>query len=87
MTEIDNMREHSDFSGEFTEDGVVVYIDIYRAAGSDDGWALEVVDDQGVSTIWEGTFPTDRAAYEEFLATIQRDGIESFSDAPSSYLH
>lgn len=87
MTQNDTELEYSDFSGDFTEDDVVVRIDIYRVAGGDSGWTLEVIDETGASTVWDDTFPTDRAAYEEFLATIQRDGIESFRDEPTSYLH
>ena len=79
--------EYSDFSGEFIEDDVVVRIAIYRAAGSADGWTLEVIDHTGASSVWDDAFETDQAAYEEFLATVQRDGIETFLDEPVTLLH
>jgi len=44
MTEEDPKQEHSDFAGEFTDDGVTVLVDIFRPAGSTGGWSLEVID-------------------------------------------
>jgi hypothetical protein len=79
--------EYSDFSGEFIEDDVVVRIAIYRPVGSADGWTLEVIDHTGASSVWDDAFETDQAAYEEFLATVQRDGIETFLDEPVTLLH
>lgn len=87
MTGQKQTLEHSDFSGEFIEDDVVVRIDIYRVAGSADGWTLEVIDHTGASSVWDDAFATDQAAYEEFLATVQRDGIETFLDEPVTLLH
>lgn len=74
--------EHSDFSGEFTDDGVTVLVDIFRLAGSKDGWSLEVIDQNEGLTVWEEPFPTDKDAYEEFLATIESEGIHSFLEDP-----
>ncbi|MDI7863629.1 hypothetical protein MRS76_16860 [Rhizobiaceae bacterium n13] len=87
MTKKTPPLEHSDFSGEFTEDDIVVRLDIYRVAGSESGWTLEVIDETGASTVWDDTFTTDREAFEEFLATIQREGIETFLDEPTTTLH
>lgn len=78
----DPKLEHSDFSGEFTDDGVTVLVDIFRLAGSTDGWSLEVIDQEEGLTVWEETFPTDKEAYEEFLATIESEGIHSFLEDP-----
>ena len=78
----DSELEHSEFAGEFTEDGVTVLLDIFRPAGSQGGWSMEVIDPQQGSTIWDEPFATDREAFEEFLATLQRDGIRSFVDQP-----
>ncbi len=74
--------EHSDFAGEFTDDGVTVLVDIFRAAGSQDAWSMEVIDQEEGLTVWEEPFATDKEAFEEFLATIQRDGIRSLLDDP-----
>lgn len=70
--------EHSDFSGEFEDDGITVLVDIFRAAGSKDGWTLEVISQGEDVTTWEDTFATDLEAWEEFLATTEKDGIRSF---------
>jgi aryl-phospho-beta-D-glucosidase BglC (GH1 family) len=70
--------EHSDFSGEFEDDGITVLVDIHRPAGSQGGWALEVISQEEDVTTWEDTFETDKDAWEEFLATTERDGIRSF---------
>ena len=74
--------EHSDFAGEFTDDGVTVLVDIFRPAGSEGGWTMEVIDQDEGLTVWEEPFPTDKDAFEEFLATVERDGIHSFLEDP-----
>lgn len=76
--------EHSDFAGEFTEDGVTVLVDIFRKAGSTDAWTMEVIDQEEGLTVWEEPFATDKEAFEEFLATVERDGIDSFLEEPGS---
>jgi hypothetical protein len=78
MPENEQQYEFSEFSGEFVDDCVMVTIGIYRPAGTNADWTLEVVDQEGYSTVWEDLFDTDRDAFDEFLATIQRDGIRSF---------
>lgn len=70
--------EFSVHSGPQSLNGLQVHISIYRLAGTDDQWTLEVENSFGGSTIWEDTFPTDDTAYAEFLATIAKDGIEQF---------
>lgn len=78
--------EHSEFSGEFEDDGVTVLVDIFRPAGTNGDWTLEVISQTEVVTTWEENFETDQAAWEEFLATAERDGVKSFleeDDEPS----
>jgi hypothetical protein len=70
--------EHSELAGEFTEDGVTVLVDIFRPAGTQNDWMMEVITEEDDLTTWEEPFATDREAFEEFLATIERDGIRSF---------
>ncbi len=70
--------EHSDFSGEFEDDGVTVLVDIFRPAGTNGDWTLEVISQTEVVTTWEDGFATDQDAWEEFLATAERDGVKSF---------
>ncbi|ABR60271.1 hypothetical protein GOC91_28725 [Sinorhizobium medicae] len=87
MTDTEQQYEFSEFSGQFVDDGVVVVIGIYRPAGTNADWTLEVVDQEGYSTIWDDSFATDREAFEEFLATIQRDGIRSFLEQSIHSVH
>lgn len=87
MPESEQQYEFSEFSGEFVDDDVMVTIGIYRPAGTNGDWTLEVVDQEGYSTVWDDLFSTDREAFEEFLATIQRDGIRSFLDLSIHTVH
>lgn len=81
--------EHSELSGEFTEDGVTVLVDIFREAGTQGDWTLEVITEDEDLTTWEEPFPTDREAFDEFLATVAEDGIRSFfgEDEPAPSVH
>ena len=74
--------EHSELAGEFTDDGITVLVDIYRTAGTQGDWTLEVITEEDDVTTWEEPFPTDREAFDEFLATVERDGIRSFFGEP-----
>ncbi|MBK5567855.1 hypothetical protein AB4Z34_27765 [Ensifer sp. 2YAB10] len=87
MTDEEQTYEYSEFSGQFSDDGVVVELRIYRPAGTNHDWVLEVIDEEGFSTTWEDPFPTDREAFEEFIATVQRDGIQAFTDEPPQTVH
>jgi hypothetical protein len=56
---------------------------IYR--GEDDpGWILEVVDQEGRSTVWDGTFSTDQEALDKVLWMIRATGIATFSSCKDS---
>lgn len=72
--------EHSELAGEFTDDGVTVLVDIFRPAGTNGDWRMEVVTQDDSLIEWEEPFATDRDAFDEFLATIARDGIHTFLD-------
>ncbi|THK35730.1 hypothetical protein EHS39_22985 [Ensifer sp. MPMI2T] len=87
MPESEQQYEFSDFCGEFIDDDVMVTIGIYRPAGTNGDWTFEVVDQEGYSTIWDDRFATDRDAFEEFLATIKRDGIRSFLEQSIRTVH
>ena len=52
-------------------------VDIYKLEGGE-GWSLEVVTDDGTSIVWDDLFDDDRAAFEEALATIQKEGPVAF---------
>jgi hypothetical protein len=79
--------EHSELSGEFTEDGVTVLVDIFRTQGSQEDWTMEVVTQSEDLIRWDEPFETDRDAFDEFLATIARDGIASFLDDSEPAVH
>ena len=65
---------NSRHSGAFTKDGVTVQLHIYRLANT--RWTLEVVDAEGISTVWDDGFETDDQAREEFLRAIKNGMLE-----------
>ena len=71
--------EHSPLCGEITRDGRTVRVKIYRLAGPDDGWCLEVFDNEDASTVWSDLFATDKEAFAEFCEILETEGIRSFS--------
>jgi hypothetical protein len=79
----DPQFETSPLNGEYTKDGVTVRLEIYRLPRWSKGWALEVIHHEGGSTIWDGTFASDRDAYREFRMTLATEGISAFlNDSP-----
>ena len=76
----------SRLSGLFTQENIAVDVLIYRLE-ADEEWTLEVVDDQGTSTVWSETFATDKLAHEQFLRTVEVEGIITFLSKPNSTLH
>ena len=78
--------EHSPLSGRFTQDGITVEVKIYRFVGDVGDWALEVIDHDDGSTVWNELFPTDAAAFEAFKLAVEEDGMASFLE-PGEALH
>lgn len=81
MTDIENEEaeqeiELSELSSELTHEGITVQVGIYRAAGSQDGWTLEVIDEDDNSLIWEDTFALEQDAWDEFERALSEEGIE-----------
>ena len=88
MTNEDNPQiESSPLCTSVTRDGITVRVEIYRIAGSGDRWSLEVVDQDGGSTVWSDLFATDRDAYAEFTQTLEMEGIRSFAGSPQGLPH
>ncbi len=83
----DRELEFSPLSSRLTRDGVTVDVKIYRFAGTDDPWQLEVVDHEGGSTVWDDQFPTAQDAYRAFNEAVEEDGIGSFAAASSGTIH
>jgi hypothetical protein len=48
---------------------------------------MEVVTQDEDLIRWEEPFATDREAFDEFLATVARDGIASFLDGDDVSVH
>ncbi len=64
----------SGLSGPVSADGISATVEIYRLENQP-GWALEVVDEQGTSTVWDDQFPTDDLAMEAFRSVLQDEGM------------
>ncbi|MBB3166198.1 hypothetical protein E0I74_12065 [Rhizobium laguerreae] len=79
--------EHSELAGEFTDDGITVLVDIFRTSGSNEDWTMEVVTQSEDLIRWDEPFPTDRDAFDEFLAVVARDGIRSFLEEDEPSVH
>ena len=68
------------------DDGVSVKVCIYRLENTE--WSLEIVAQNGISTVWDDLFPSDEAALAEALKAIDEEGIRSFSiGGPDKVLH
>ncbi|WP_246685402.1 hypothetical protein [Methylobacterium sp. WL103] len=78
----DREIEDSPLGGSVTRDGITVQVHIYRFAGTDEEWTLEIVDHEGGHTPWEGTFAYDQDAYEAFEQEVAERGIRSFVEQP-----
>jgi hypothetical protein len=76
----------SRLSRTITRDGVTVDVHIFRSEG-DPEWALEVVDRDGASTVWEDTFATEQDALNEVFQTIAVEGMSGFLWQPEHKLH
>ena len=70
---------HSGLSQRTTVEGREFKIEIYRLE-QEPKWSLEVVDEDGTSTVWDDLFETDQAALDEVLKTIEDKGLSAFRD-------
>lgn len=69
----------SPLSQAFTADGLTVQVEIYRVDGTD-GWTLELVDEEGGSTVWQDSFATDTEAFAEFTDGVEQLGLAKLID-------
>jgi hypothetical protein len=60
-------------------EGESLHIEIYRLAHTE--WSLEVVDENGTSTVWEDTFSTDFEAHLVAMKAIEEEGLSAFKDS------
>jgi hypothetical protein len=68
----------SSLSGEFRRDGIAVDVQIYRGE-EEPTWILEVVDSANNSYVWNERFGSDQAAMEEFLASVESEGMKQYN--------
>ena len=54
-----------------------VQIEIYRLEHEEE-WTLEIVAEDGNSTVWDDTFATDREALYEAIWSVDKEGVRSF---------
>jgi len=71
--------EHSPLSGSFTRDGETIEVEIFRLAGAQDRWHMEIVHFSGC-TRWQDTFATDAEAHAILIAMIEASGLVPFVD-------
>lgn len=70
---------HSGLSQEINENGRLLRVEIYRLEHDPD-WTLEVVNEDGTSTVWDDLFKTDQKALDEVFRTIRDEGTSVFYD-------
>lgn len=80
-------REFSDLTGRATQDGVTVTVNVYRFAGTQDAWTLEVIDQAGWSTVWSQTFESDEDALDAFTEAVEEGGGMGAFLEPRPTLH
>lgn len=61
----------------FELDGHAFKLEIYRLE-HDSEWIMEVIDDEGASTVWDDPFDTDEAAHLHLLDVIDKEGLSAF---------
>ena len=69
-----------------TRHGLTIDVQIYRGL-DDEGSILEVVDENGGSTVWSDPFRTDEAALSAVMGIIATEGIASFLEDSSKKPH
>lgn len=79
--------DHSPLSGRFTRDGITVEVEVYRSAGTQEPWRLEVVDQNGGCTRWQSVFATEQEALQAFIEVVEANGVASFSSAAPAVRH
>ncbi len=79
--------ESSPLSRKLKRDGNEVDVLIYRIEGRDEGWTLEVVDEQDASTVWDEPFDTDQAALDAVMRIVEAEGISVFLRPLDDGLH
>ena len=68
---------YSELCREITRDGMTIRVSIFRMEHESEWW-LEVINQTYGSTTWDLPFATEEDALAEVVATIAKEGIETF---------
>jgi len=68
---------YSRFCRHFTWDGHKLEVNIYRLSDRP-GWQLEVINEEGTSTVWDDLFANEREANDAFQEALADEGIAAF---------
>ena len=79
MKEEDYEIVYSPLCRQVSQDGRTVDVHIYRG-DAEDTWILEVVAEDGSSTVWDDRFQSDHDALAEVTATILSEGMAAFDE-------
>ncbi|TXM65792.1 hypothetical protein [Methylobacterium sp. WL120] len=74
--------EASPLSRSVTRDGITVDVRIYRFAGINDAWTLEVIDSMSGQTVWDKAYADDQVAFDTFEDALDEHGMRSFVEQP-----
>jgi hypothetical protein len=72
-------------SEQIIEDGISLKVEICRLE-DDAQWSLEVVTDDGTSSVWDDLFDDDAAAFNEAVETIRTEDAQAFRDGGSNVI-
>ncbi len=70
---------YSGLSRKIVVGGLDFRVEIYRLE-HEPHWALEVIDKDGTSTVWDEQFKSDQEALDEVLKAIRDEGAAAFVD-------
>lgn len=80
MSERDPNLVTSSLSGNQSQDGICVQVQIYRLE-SEAQWTLEVVNENGTSIVWDDQFASDDEAFRAFEQVVKEEGMATFDDS------
>ena len=71
---------NSGLSQQISVEGHELRIEIVRLE-HETQWSLEVVDEDGTSTVWDDLFNTDQSALDAAFEVIREEGLSAFRDS------
>ncbi len=86
MSEDDPQLIISSRSGVFLVDGVRLEVNIVCLEGEKE-WTLEVVNEQGTSTVWDDPFENDAEAWAAFEEAVDQEGVGIFFSEAEPTIH